>query len=1010
MKATLTSLLTLVILILLAGCHPGPDGENKAGIFDANHIPDPYAMEGETLQVMKADSLSTTKVLLHFNKAVTEKSMETYTNYTIVAESGTECRVTFASAQSSLTVELSIAPPLIAGETYTIYANNILTEDEGDPIGEKNYAIFTAQDTDVDEICPTVLAAESLHSTAVKIRYSEPMDAASVLNPLNYSILYDGGKLTVDSVTTTGNPVEYLISTDTQLPLEYTVIVSSMFDEAENLICEPYSATFEGTNVDDEIAPYIANVQVMSNTTLVVTFSESMNLDGLEEMANYSISGLQIISVSTLDGSNQLAVLTTEPMEDIEYLLTILNIQDTVGNEIGSPNTWTFQGTEEVDLTPPAITNVRALDNTTVSVSFTKPVDKTVAETESIYSITGLSISEALRNESNPSKVILTTGSQTDQEYMLNVTGIKDTDGNVATGTLQSAFYGDAVPCLFNVVAVHESSTKVEFTEGVSTTALTAANYIEEDSNFTVVDVTRDGSDSSIVWLTHTPYTGQIQLTLIVSNIEDENGNEVGSSAICNEFDFTGNGIADPDPPVIDTVVTLSPTEIMVVFNELLDETSANEISNYSISPSLAVVDAELDTWSTKRRVYIETAPQSEVAYTISAVGVKDKANNDSDTSGAFDGDGIPCLDSVTPTDNNSITLDFTEPVVLNLAQNTLNYAISGLTIISAERDTTNHDIVYLGTSNQIEDFEYTITVSNLKDYTGNLIGSTCNELTFDGLPDVTPPKVLVAYAIDEQTIEVVFNEPVTTTAEDVDAYSCMALPLFSATLQGDPRKVRINTHYQSDQYYTLTVSDIVEDIVGNKCVAPYHEALFKGGGDPAFMYDDFSSYSDIGELQPPWDIQGSGGDWRVDNEAVTNMNNDNRTYFVNTNQPVTGDYWMEVHLASYDDDTFGIVWNYANNNDHYWLDWYIQNFTRLRVVERGGSGDMTGNLNIPYVIGQMYTIRISMEGNQIRFFLDGDEIATITDNSRRTGTGYGFYSTYSAGSTFYDIRVHTID
>jgi len=84
-------------------------------------------------------------------------------------------------------------------------------------------------------------------------------------------------------------------------------------------------------------------------------------------------------------------------------------------------------------------------------------------------------------------------------------------------------------------------------------------------------------------------------------------------------------GVQDSIPPVIETIEVHSPVNIL--FNESLDETSAETISNYSISPNITINSATLQP--DNRTVVLETsAHQEAIEYTLTANGVKDIAGN----------------------------------------------------------------------------------------------------------------------------------------------------------------------------------------------------------------------------------------------------------------------------------------------------------------------------------------------------------------------------------------------
>jgi hypothetical protein len=131
----------------------------------------------------------------------------------------------------------------------------------------------------------------------------------------------------------------------------------------------------------------------------------------------------------------------------------------------------------------------------------------------------------------------------------------------------------------------------------------------------------------------------------IVASLAWDEGDLGGDSApsnisatlptIDNVFTFTvdSNGDGHPDPidrtgPEIANVTAPNDTTVTVTFDESLDGTSAETISNYEIyetvipSNTLEVKSATL--LGDKKTVTLKTAKQSGVGYTVSVSGVKD--------------------------------------------------------------------------------------------------------------------------------------------------------------------------------------------------------------------------------------------------------------------------------------------------------------------------------------------------------------------------------------------------
>jgi hypothetical protein len=81
----------------------------------------------------------------------------------------------------------------------------------------------------------------------------------------------------------------------------------------------------------------------------------------------------------------------------------------------------------------------------------------------------------------------------------------------------------------------------------------------------------------------------------------------------------------DTIPPTISYVSAVSATEVDVVFSEPVDESSAENIANYSIDNGISVVSATLD--DDLRTIHLITDPHSEgIRYTLTISNVRDRA------------------------------------------------------------------------------------------------------------------------------------------------------------------------------------------------------------------------------------------------------------------------------------------------------------------------------------------------------------------------------------------------
>jgi hypothetical protein len=197
---------------------------------------------------------------------------------------------------------------------------------------------------------------------------------------------------------------------------------------------------------------------------------------------------------------------------------------------------------------------------------------------------------------------------------------------------------------------------------------------------------------------------------------------------------------------------------------------------------------------------------------------------------------------SVNATSFTTIKVTFSQEVELLSGEDTANYSIPGLTIITAVRDGSDSTVVDLTTSTH-ENTTYTLTVTDVMDTSGNIIGSPKSK-QFAG--DVAP-RVLSAALIDSDTVEVLFSEPMNDATTNVpgnytikDSDSTI-VGVSTATTQVDASRVRLDIAPATFtlHLYTLTVNTAVTDLNGHNLQgSPKNKASFAGEGD---IPDDFT-------------------------------------------------------------------------------------------------------------------------------------------------------------------------
>jgi hypothetical protein len=289
--------------------------------------------------------------------------------------------------------------------------------------------------------CPSILRVQSIHRNLIRVVFSSPMDLVSVETQANYDI----PGLTITHVTQSSNPYAVNIYTSDQSNSTYTLHVHWLKDISGENICGNTSPSFIGSTLIDAIAPYIIQITAINNSTIELEFSETMLLSSMDDPADFTIPGLTIWSVNQVPGNPHKIRLTTSPQQAITYECTVVNVQDAAGNPIGEPNSGTFIGSLDTTQLQLAVISATALSGSSVEVIFSSALDPTTAEDPSHYSIPGLSITNATLDGINPSSVVLTTTTHTENQYTITVTNVLDKVGNPLGSNNQASFFSACI-------------------------------------------------------------------------------------------------------------------------------------------------------------------------------------------------------------------------------------------------------------------------------------------------------------------------------------------------------------------------------------------------------------------------------------------------------------------------------------------------------------------------------------------------------------------------------------
>lgn len=262
------------------------------------------------------------------------------------------------------------------------------------------------------------------------------------------------------------------------------------------------------------------------------------------------------------------------------------------------------------------------------------------------------------------------------------VTGVANTGSTTITVTTEDGSKTDSVT-VTAIAYVAATGVTLSTQNG---DAVTTADIFANDSDYFGVSIAPDTA-------TETGFTATSSNTSVatVESNEDDNYIEVagiaaGTATITVTTDdgnftatLTVTVAADTKAPELDTMLYLSSTEIYLGFTEKLDETTAETVTNYTLSgavtgnPTSATLDGNIVT------LVIGTTLTAGNSVTVTVAGVKDTANN-----------------TISTTENSETTVFYTPPSALDTTKVTVSATstITGSAGAANNSETTYPDAV----------------------------------------------------------------------------------------------------------------------------------------------------------------------------------------------------------------------------------------------------------------------------------------------------------------------------
>ena len=505
-------------------------------------------------------------------------------------------------------------------------------------------------------------------------------------------------------------------------------------------------------------------------------------------------------------------------------------------------------------------------------------------------------------------------------------------------------------PRVVHFAALNPQELSIRFNQPMDISSLTDKGNYRISPSVAIQSITTS-NDSLEVQLHTARHQTEVSYTLTVSGVKNREGVAL-ASAYHTTYKFS-----DTQPPTVTSVEALSITKLAIHFSEQVDAYTATQKSNYSISPSVTILQAQLD--STNQVVTLITSAHAyETNYTLTVQKVEDVHHNPMGSpfqfSYSFRDTRPPFLTNFLLIDRKTIQMDFNESLKANVAQQSGNYSISPAISIESIELKNNQKTVVLHTAEHSASTTYRLTIRNLEDLQGNKMSAPY--LLMYTFSDISAPTVTRVRVLDVYTLSVEFSEKMNyQSIADKSHYSISPyLEVLAVDVDTSLKKVTLHTAKHSyGQNYTLTVRD-VKDLNQNVMVSSFtYQYSFTDAYPPYVMKVNLLDRQRVELIfSEPMDPNSIGD---VANYSI---------------QPNIHVYRVDVDST----DTKAVI--YTNNHTYGVV--YVLSFSN--IVDRAGNA-MPPNYEISYQFVQpVHVANLNHSNYQIASLHQGDKIYVDRD------------------------------
>ena len=465
-------------------------------------------------------------------------------------------------------------------------------------------------------VAPTVVHVEAINRTELRVKFSQPMDAASVKNISNYNI---EPAIAIQSIDLSRDSTEVTLHTaQHHMNIRYTLKISHVKNHQGVSIASTYQTNYQFTDTEP---PTVVSVDKVSLTKLVIHFSEALNPYVASQVSNYSILPSVSILQVKLDSTNQVVTLVTDPHHyETDYDLTVSNVEDAYHNKMASPFHFSYRFE---DKQPPYLTNFQLANRQTILMEFSEPLNRSSATNVTNYKIEPAIAVQSVELKADQKTVVLHTAEhEFSTTYRLTFQNIQDVNGNkMQIPYILIYTYSDvSPPSVVKVNTIDYYTLSVEFSEKMNYQSIKDKSHYSIDPHIEILSVDVDTSLKKVVLNTQKHLLGQTY-KLTIRDVKDLNQNTMATP-----FEYEYN-FSDNLPPYIVQVNLLDRQRVQLIFSEPMDPNAIGNVANYSVSPNIRVYRVDVDSTNTQAVLYTANH-EFGIAYSLSFENIRDLAGN----------------------------------------------------------------------------------------------------------------------------------------------------------------------------------------------------------------------------------------------------------------------------------------------------------------------------------------------------------------------------------------------